>query len=213
MSDSQGPTRLPYAAANEFEGGGVTTVQSPEERAAQRLDDYNIFVLGHANKHWRAKSPPKGEQDFRFAILSATSVVVNADFYCDFQIEKFLPGGQVMDAETREIKPLRRRILKKSPGGEVVFPTCFMPAVKFLSEYEPEPEWMTASEFQNILDEMAAVIEHDRALLKTEKGFHQNENRRLSEAAAAHDNPTRTMAQGVAQALHELGLAPKSKAA
>ena len=162
-------------------------------------------------KHWRKNSEPDSE--VRYAIAGQHIVVGGGGkrvaFYCD----SFKPTT-AFDIRTRRTVDVRLRRIGKSPDGQPVYPSFTCDAWRWCQDYTPDPSWMTATEWQGVLKELAPTIARDKALALGETQSHREREAQFAQSEAARRNPTselgRAIAEGVASALAQLGLKPKN---
>jgi hypothetical protein len=178
----------------------AATVNSARPLSAEEQRESVIYSYARVNefgeRHWIRKSEP--ESKVRYALLSSlVKIGKGSTLRCAFSVDVFVPS-LASDPTTKMLVEVRTRETGRAPSGEVIHPGFMFDAWRWCEEFVPDRQWMTSSEWQTILDELAPTIARDKAW-------------------AAADNPTGHLAAGiaagVAQALASLGIEPKQRKA
>ncbi len=110
---------------------------------------------------------------------------------------------------------VRKRSIGRSPDGEPIFSSFSIPLWKFVRDFEPQGSWIQPSEWAALVESCAPVLAADERAEASNAAFLAESSRRLEAARASRQNPEASLgtaiAAGVAAALRDLGLAPKSK--
>lgn len=181
-----------------------------EQRRENEIDNW-IELLRYEDKFWL---DPKEKSNVRYAIDGTSIAIGGGGIRTVFSIDAFTPGV-VVDNATKKNRQVRNRIIGRSDEGQPVYSGFLMDAFVFVQKYEPDPSWMSPSEFKNILKRLQPTIEKDARLAKAEKAEIEQRNLKQAQMIAARENPSGHLAAGIAagiaEALRELGLQPKPK--
>jgi hypothetical protein len=107
--------------------------------------------------------------------------------------------GQGTDPRSKAPIEVRKKVIKRTFGGEPIFDLIRLDAVRLFTEYHPDERQLSHSEFKSYVAGLAPVIERDRALSQSDRASTAARVARASEAAAARENPQQYLAAAIAQ--------------
>jgi hypothetical protein len=110
---------------------------------------------------------------------------------------------------------IRHREIGEAPDGSPIFSGFPVDCWKFCEDFTPDKSWMTISEWNALLAELAPVIARDKKNALADQEAIAERNRKMTAAAASRQNPEASLAAGIATgiaaALQNLGIQPNPK--
>jgi hypothetical protein len=170
--------------------------------------DEPIYKYGE-DAAWRVIGDDSEFREHIFGLI-LVNYTPSGQAYGYVNVERFIPSV-AYDKKSRQEIQVRRRILSYAPSGEVIYPTRTEPCFKFLRTHLP-PNF-TLAEWQPTLRRYKALCDEQERIYNEELAVIADRQARTAQAMAQAREPNvglaSAIAQGVAQALKDLGVTPK----